>query len=154
MCLTDLFHNLSPGPLWSSFWSGTLYFILHTFLHPVIIFSQHTPHHRSMFCCSTNVMSSIPTLSPSSLLGNVFFTLMPHINLTTFISAHWSATSFYFLTGQLSLPCNILLQPSSHNQWYILTGKQWYQLPAFIPASSNPGLHSYISISIHTQHVT
>ena len=28
MCFRDLFHNLSPGPLWS----GTHYFILHTFL--------------------------------------------------------------------------------------------------------------------------
>ena len=36
-CLTVIFHNLSPRPLWSTSWSGTLYFILHTFLHPVII---------------------------------------------------------------------------------------------------------------------
>jgi len=37
-------YNLSPGPLWSSSWSWTLNFILHTFLHPIIIiFSQHTP---------------------------------------------------------------------------------------------------------------
>ena len=36
-CLTVLFDNLSPGPLWSSSWSWTLYFILHAFLHPVII---------------------------------------------------------------------------------------------------------------------
>ena len=37
-CLTVLFHNLSPGLLWSSSWSGTIYFVLHAFLHPVIIF--------------------------------------------------------------------------------------------------------------------
>ena len=43
-CLTVLFHNLSPGPLWSSSWSETLYFILHTHFHPIIIlFSQHMP---------------------------------------------------------------------------------------------------------------
>ena len=43
-CLTVFFHNLSPGPLWSSSWSGTLYFILHAFLNPIIIFfSQHMP---------------------------------------------------------------------------------------------------------------
>ena len=29
-CLTVLFHNQSPGPLRSSSWSWTLYFILHT----------------------------------------------------------------------------------------------------------------------------
>ena len=38
MCFTVLFYNLSPGPLWSSSWSVTLYFILHTFFHPIIIF--------------------------------------------------------------------------------------------------------------------
>ena len=37
-CLTVLSNNLSPGPIWSSSWSWTLYFILHTFLHPIIIF--------------------------------------------------------------------------------------------------------------------
>ena len=43
-CLTVLCHNLSPGSLWSSSWSGALYLIFHAFLHPVIIFfSQHMP---------------------------------------------------------------------------------------------------------------
>ena len=30
-------------PLWSSSWPWTLDFILHTFLHPIITFSQHMP---------------------------------------------------------------------------------------------------------------
>jgi len=39
-----LFHNLSPSFLWSTSWPGTLHFILHTFLHPIIVFfSQHMP---------------------------------------------------------------------------------------------------------------
>ena len=43
-CLTVLFHIPFPGPLRSSSWSGALYFILHAFLHSVvIIFSQHLP---------------------------------------------------------------------------------------------------------------
>ena len=33
-CLTVLSYNLFPGRLWSSSWSWTLNFILHTFLHP------------------------------------------------------------------------------------------------------------------------
>jgi len=32
-CLTVFLHNLSLSPLWSTSWSGTLHFILHTFLH-------------------------------------------------------------------------------------------------------------------------
>ena len=35
--LTVLLDNLSPGPLWSSSWPWTLNFILHAFLHPIII---------------------------------------------------------------------------------------------------------------------
>ena len=46
------------------------------------------------------------------------------------------------------------IQPPSPNQWYIPTGKQWYQLPEFVPSNSDSGLHSCISISIHTQHIT
>ena len=41
-CLTVFLQNLSPSPLSSTFWSGTLHFILHTFIHPIIdFFSQH-----------------------------------------------------------------------------------------------------------------
>jgi len=36
-CLAVFFHNLSPF-LWSASWPGTLHFILHTFLHPIIVF--------------------------------------------------------------------------------------------------------------------
>jgi len=43
-CLTIFFHNLSPSFLCSTSWPGTLHFILHTFLHPIIVFfSQHMP---------------------------------------------------------------------------------------------------------------
>jgi len=43
-CLTVFFHNLSTSFLWSTSWSGTLNFILHTFLHAIIFFFlQHMP---------------------------------------------------------------------------------------------------------------
>jgi len=39
--------SFSTGPVWSTPWSGTLYFILHTFLHPIIIFIlQHMIGHK------------------------------------------------------------------------------------------------------------
>jgi len=42
--LTVFFHNFSPSFLWSTSWLGILHFILHTFLHPIIVFfSQHMP---------------------------------------------------------------------------------------------------------------
>ena len=56
-CLTVFFH-------WSTSWPGILHFILHTFLHPIIVFfSQHMPYHCSLFCCSTEIMSTNPSLS-------------------------------------------------------------------------------------------
>jgi len=42
--LTIILHNISPTSLWSTSWPDTLHFILHTFLHPIIIFFlQHMP---------------------------------------------------------------------------------------------------------------
>jgi len=96
-------------------------------------------------------------VSLSTLYLELSCSLTPHIRLTIFISDRWSATSFSFLTGQVSLPFNILLrtavQSPSHYQWYILIGKQWYQLPEFIPSNSNSGLRSCIIISVYTQYV-
>ena len=62
-----------PQPLWAksalvpTLWSGTLHFILHTFLNSIFVFFHSTcSYHRKLFCCSTEVMSS--SLSLNSLL--------------------------------------------------------------------------------------
>jgi len=36
-CLTVFLHNLLPSPIWSVSWSGTLHFILHTFLQSSLL---------------------------------------------------------------------------------------------------------------------
>jgi len=88
MCLTVFFHNLSPNFLWSTSWPGTLYFILHTFLHQSLSsFHSTCPHHHNLFCCSTEVMSSNPSLFLNLLFGILSCSLMPHIHLTILISA-------------------------------------------------------------------
>ena len=79
--------------------SSTSYSV-HFFTQSSSSFRSTCPYQRSMFCCNTNAMSSTPSLSLSSLLGNLSFSLMPHIHLTVLISAHWSATTFSFLTGR------------------------------------------------------
>jgi len=48
-CLTVLFHNLSPGPLWSSSWSGTLCFILQR----LVVMLSSRLHSRSPMDSST-----------------------------------------------------------------------------------------------------
>jgi len=100
-CLTILSDNLSPGPLWSSSWSWTLNFILHTFLpQSSSSFRSTCPYQCSLFCYKTNAMSSITSHSLSSLLGNLSFSLTPHIHLTILISARWSATTFLSLQAR------------------------------------------------------
>ena len=109
--LTVFFHNPSPSFLWSTSWPGTVHFILHTFLLPItVFFSQHMPIPRNLFCCRTKIVSSNPSVSHNPLLGIFSCSFMAHIYLTILISAWWSAISFSSLTGQVSLPCNILLR--------------------------------------------
>ena len=82
---------------------------IHLFTQSLSSFHSTYPYRCNLFCCSTKIMSSNPSLSLSPLLGTLSCMLTPHIHLTILISARWSATSFSFLTGQVSLPCNVLL---------------------------------------------
>jgi len=106
--LDSPFHTTSLQDLFCLFlhWGP----LLHT---PYISSPNHhlfATHACAIAACFANVMSSIPNLSLSSLLGNLSYTLMPHIHLTILISGSWSATSYSFLTGQVSLPCSILFR--------------------------------------------
>jgi len=81
--------------------------ILDTFLHPIIVF--FATHAHTIATCFAVVLTLCYLISPNPLLGIVSCSFTPHIYLTILISAGWSATSFSFLMGQVSLPCNILL---------------------------------------------
>jgi len=122
--LTVFFHNLSPSFLWSALWPGTL----HTFFHPSLSSFRNTcPYHRNLwnklFHCSTEIMSSNPSLSFNPLLGILSCCFMPHIHLTILFFAHWSSTSFSFLTArshsvQHTTSHTTIVQSPSHFQWY------------------------------------
>ena len=89
-CIASSLFNLHA---WQSFSTTSLQvlFGLHLGLGPSTSYSMHfftqssssfhntCPYHRSPFCCNTNVMSSIPNLSLSSLLENLYFSLTLHI---------------------------------------------------------------------------
>ena len=75
----------------------TLRTTLHTHTHGVHPYNNQTPHTLQFL------------VSFKSSLGTLPFTLTLHIHLTILISAHFSATWFSLLTGQVSLPCSILL---------------------------------------------
>ena len=63
MCLEIFLHNLSPHPLWSICWSGasTSYSIC-LFTQSMSSFCNTWPYHCNLFCCSINIISSIPSL--------------------------------------------------------------------------------------------
>jgi len=85
-------------------------YCIHFFTHSLSSFRSTCLYHRNLFCCSTEIkMSSKLSLSLNRLLGTLSCSLVPHIHLTILISALWSATSFSFVMGQVSLPSNILL---------------------------------------------
>ena len=48
---------------------------MHFFTQSLSSFRSTCPHHRSLFCCNTSAMSSISSLSLSSVLGNLSFSL-------------------------------------------------------------------------------
>jgi len=89
--LKVLFHNLSPGPLWSPSWSKSLTsHSIHFFTRSLSPFCNTCPYHRSLFWVVPMLCLSLSSLQ------------------WPLISAHWSATSFSFLTDHVSLPYNIL----------------------------------------------
>jgi len=98
------FHNLSQVffglPLGLA--PSTSYSI-HFFIQSLSSFCSTCPYHHNLFCCSTKIMSSNPSLSLNPLLRTLSCSLMSHIHLTILISARWSATSFSFLMGQVSV---------------------------------------------------
>ena len=49
---------------------------MHFFTQSLSSFRSTCPYQRSLFCCNTNAMSSIHSLSLSSLLGSLSFSLM------------------------------------------------------------------------------
>ena len=81
---TTSFHDLFGLPLGLE--PSTSYSI-HFFTQSVSSFRSTCPYHHNLFCCSINIISSIPSLSLNSLLGTLSFTLTLHIHLTILISA-------------------------------------------------------------------
>ena len=131
---------------------------IHFFIQSLCSFCSTCPCHCYLFCCSTKIMSYNPSLSLDPLLGTLFCSLMPHINLTILIcplKCHLIFLSYgpCLTSMQHTTSHTTAVQSPSHYQWYILIGKKWYQLPEFIPSNSNSGLNSFISISVYTQHV-
>jgi len=71
-------------------WHAPLHTV-HFFTQSLSSFRNTCPYHCILFCCSTKIMSSNPSLSLNPLLGILSCSFTPHIHLTILFSAHWSA---------------------------------------------------------------
>ena len=108
-CLTLFLHNLSKSSL-------VCLLVWNPALHTPYIFS---PNHWLLFAAHVHTITTcfavVPGLCHLILVSfstpnlELSYTLTSHIYLTIFNSACWSATSFSFVTGQVSFPCNIRL---------------------------------------------
>jgi len=78
-CFTVFFHNLSPSFLPLGLAPSTSYSI-HFFIQSLSSFRNTCPYHRNLFHCSTEIMSSKPSLPPNSLLRTVSCNFTPHIH--------------------------------------------------------------------------
>jgi len=126
---------------------------IHFFIQSLSSFHNTYPYHRNQFCCSTEIMPSNHSLSINPLLGILSCSFTPFSSLPAEVPPQfpflWARSHFHATYYFAHNCCTISLWLSM-----ILIGKQWYQLPEFIPSNSDSVLHSCISISIHTQHVT
>ena len=114
-CLAIFLRNLCPHPLSSTSWSGALHLIFHTFLHQSVSSFRNTcPYHRNLFCCCTKIISSL-SLSLSSLLGTLSFTLT-YLNLLPYLSD--------LCTDAVKLLCPHLRNKQTFNflSWHIAAG--------------------------------
>jgi len=86
-CRTVFFDYLSPSFLWFPLrLAPSTSYSIHFFTQSLSFYST-CPYHRNLFCCSTEIMSSNPSLSLNRLLGTLSCSLTPHIHLTILLSA-------------------------------------------------------------------
>jgi len=156
MCLAVFLHNLSPSPLWSTSCSGTLHFIIRTFLpNHCLLFASHVHTIANCFAVVPRLCHLI-LVSQLITWNSIFYLNITHPSDHSQLKCH--LIFFPYGPGLTSMQCTTLcttdVQSPSHYQWYIHIGKQWYQLLEFIPLNSNSGLRSCMNITIHTQHVS
>ena len=74
-----------------------------------LLFATHAHTIATCFAVVSRLYHLLLVFLSTPYLALLSFTLTLHIHLTILISARWSTTSFSCLTGQVSLPCSILL---------------------------------------------
>jgi len=83
---------------------------IHFFTQSLSSFRNTCSYHRNLFCCSTEIMSSNPSLSLSTLYLELCLAVSCHTSIQPFSSLPAEVPPHFPLTGQVSLPYNILLR--------------------------------------------
>jgi len=96
MHLTVFLHNLSPTFLWSSPWTGTLHFILHSSPNHCLLLTAQAHTSTNCFAVVPRLCHLIP-VSLNPLLGTLSCSFTLHIHLTIFISVREVPPHFPFL---------------------------------------------------------
>ena len=102
------------------------------FTQSVSSFRNTCPYHCNLFCCSINIISSIPSLSQLLPWNSICYLNITHPSDHShlcslkchliFFPDRPGLTSVYHTTSHTTA-----IQPASLNQLYIPIGKQWYQ---------------------------
>ena len=97
---------------------------VHFFTQSLSSFRNTCPYHRNLFCCNTEIMSTIPSLST------------PYLKLYLLPKHHTSIWPFSFLPNEVP-PHFLSLQARSHFHvtYYTTAVQQWYQLLEFISST-------------------
>ena len=105
---------------------STSYF-MHFFTQSSSSIRSTCPYRRSLFCCNTNAMSSIPSLSLSQLLTweSIFYnaTHLPDHSHLCSLKCHHIFFPYRPALASMQHPVShtTTVQPSSHNQGHVLT---------------------------------
>ena len=89
---------------------------VHFFTQSVSYFRSTCPYRRNLFCCSINIISSIPIVFLSTPYLELSFTLTLHIYLTILISVGWSATSVSFHHADVQW----IMEPCCGHTWPLM----------------------------------
>jgi len=116
-CLTFFLHSLCPSFLWSSSWSGTLHFILHTFLHPIVVLFAAHDHSIAIWFAVILKLYHLIVVSPS-----LFFSWNPIFS--------FNATHLYDHSHLCPLKCRLIffsfLKLKTHSPEIGAETRRWF----------------------------
>ena len=103
-CLTVLFHNLSPGPLWSTSWSGTLFSTYISSPNHYLLLATHA--HTTAVCFAV-----VPRLSSSPnfslFIGKITQKAMIAFNFSLQLWNGWLWGKIFYVEPNMRGKCEI-----------------------------------------------